>query len=104
MEIEKALGEMKRVSKNKGKILVADICAPEKWRTGFRKVISFMAKYIISGKKKHKGESRSRVLTVKEWKSLFDEFGFKIDRILEFPSKKDQEWKPKRTKISSKSC
>jgi FkbM family methyltransferase len=100
MEIEKALNEMKRVLKNKGRAVIADICAPEKWRTGFGKIISFVAKYIISGKKKHKGESKSRVLTVKEWKGLFDEFEFKLNRILEFSSKKDPEWKPKRVIFS----
>ncbi len=100
MKIEKALGEMKRVLKNNGRIVIADICAPERWRTGFGKVISFMAKYIISGKKKHKGESKSHVLTVKEWKKLLNKFEFKIDRILEFPSKKNPEWKPKRVIFS----
>jgi len=100
MEIEKALKGIKRVLKHRGKIVIADICAPEKWRTGFGKVISFMAKHIISGKRKHKGESKSRVLTVKEWKELFDKSDFKIDRILEFPSKKAPEWKPKRVIFS----
>jgi len=101
MEIEKALKEIRRILRNKGRIVVADICAPEKWRTSFGKVVSFMVKHIISGKRQHRGESESHVLTVKEWKELFGKFEFRINRILEFPSKEAPEWKPKRVIFSA---
>jgi len=102
MNIEQVLKEIKKVLKHYGKVVIADICAPEKWRSGFGKCISIISKYIIIRKTKYKSESKSCVLTVKEWEELFSKLGFKIERIKEFLNKNAPEWKPKRVIFSLK--
>jgi len=98
MEIERALKEFKRVLKTNGKVVIADICAPEKWRSTLGRIITPVMQFIIS--RKYKGEIKSKVLTVEEWKTIIEKSGLRVDKIIEFPGKRDPEWELKRIIIS----
>lgn len=100
MEIENALSEFKRVLKNDGKIVIAEICAPEKWRTLFGKIMAFFMQRIIS--RKYKGETKSKVITVQEWIELLEKLELSIDKVIEFPGRRDPQWELKRVLISIK--
>jgi len=100
MDIEKAISEFRRTLKPGGKIVIADICAPEKWRSPLGKMITPLMQFIIS--RKYKGEMKSKVLTVAEWKALIEKSGLKINDIVEFPGKREPEWEIKRVIISIK--
>jgi ubiquinone/menaquinone biosynthesis C-methylase UbiE len=98
MDIEKALKEFARVLKPNGKIVIADIAAPEKWRSLLGKIIMPIMQLMIS--RKYKGEIKSKVLTTNEWKNLIEKLNLKIVQIVEFPGKRDPEWELKRVIIS----
>lgn len=100
MEVEKALTEFKRVLKPEGKIVIADIAAPEKWRTLGGRIFSSLITLFLSLKGKYKGEAESKVLTVAEWKDLIGRMGLIIVQLKEFPGKKDPEWALKRVMLS----
>ncbi len=98
MKVEKALNEFKRVIKNNGRLVIADICAPDKWRTKIGKIIGFIFQKII--RRKYKGEKSSKVLTVQEWNGLLENLGLQCKEILEFPGKRDPNWELKRVILS----
>lgn len=100
MEIEKALKEFERIIKPKGLIVIADICAPMKWRSGFGKFLAFFFNRKL--KKKYKGELRSKVFTIEEWKELLNQLGFKINNLKEYFGKRDPNWELKRIIIAIK--
>lgn len=91
MNIEEAFGEFIRVLKPKGKIVIADIYAPEKWRGTLGKIIAPILQFTFRFSK-YKAETKSKVLTINEWKSLFEGLGLTIIEIVEFPGKKEPEW------------
>lgn len=98
MDIEKAISEFRRTLKPGGKIVIADICAPEKWRSPLGKIITPLMQFTIS--RKYKGEMKSKVLTVAEWKALIKKSGLRVDGIIEFPGKREPDWELKRIIIS----
>lgn len=95
------MNEFIRVLKPDGKIVIADICAPEKWRTLSGKILMFLV-LCLSVAKKHKGEAKSKVLTLNEWKKLLENMGLKIVKTKEFVGKKDPHWEMRRVIISAK--
>ncbi|HEC87655.1 MAG TPA: class I SAM-dependent methyltransferase [Thermoplasmatales archaeon] len=98
MDVMKAISEFKRVLKRDGKIVVADICAPEKWRSIPGRIITPFMQFMVS--RKYKGEMKSKVLTVEEWKTLLKKSGLTLDKIIEFPGKREPHWELKRVIIS----
>lgn len=98
MVIERALDEFKRVLKSDGLIVIADICVPKKWRTLFGKFLSFF--FLKMLKRKYKGEIKSKMFTINEWKELLNEKFFKIVNLREYHGKKDPNWELKRVIIA----
>jgi ubiquinone/menaquinone biosynthesis C-methylase UbiE len=91
MNINKALSEFIRVLKPKGKIVIADIYAPEKWRRALGKVVTPFLRFAFRFSK-YKAETKSRVLTINEWRTLLEGLGLTIIEIVQFPGKKEPEW------------
>jgi ubiquinone/menaquinone biosynthesis C-methylase UbiE len=91
MNINKALSEFIRVLKPKGRIVIADIYAPEKWRSALGKVITPFLRFAFRFGK-YKAETKSRVLTISEWRDLLEGLELTIIEIVEFPGKKEPEW------------
>ncbi len=91
MNINKALSEFTRVLKPKGRIVIVDIYAPEKWRSALGKVITPFLRFAFSFSK-YKAETKSKVLTINEWKALLEGLGLTIIEIVEFPGKKEPDW------------
>ncbi len=98
MDVEGALLEFERVLRPSGRIVIADICAPEKWRSLPGKIITPLMQFMIS--RKYKGEMKSKVLTVNEWKTLIEKLDLRIRSIVEFPGKREPEWEIKRVIMS----
>ncbi len=98
MKIEKALNEFKRVMKDNGRLVLADICAPEKWRTTIGKIFGFLSQALI--KRKYKGEKESKIFTTQEWKELLKRLGLKYKEITEYYGKRDANWELKRVILS----
>lgn len=99
MKIENALREFERVVTPGGRIVIADICAPEKWRTFFGKILVGGIMKVITARK-YKGEARSTVLTTREWQALFEKVGLTLVELQEFCGKKDPEWELRRVIFS----
>ena len=97
--IEKALGEFIRVLKPKGRIVIADIYAPEKWRSVFGNLMTPVFQFAFR-LRKYKAETKSKVLTMNEWRALLDGLGLNVIDIVEFPGKKDPEWEMGRAIIA----
>lgn len=91
MNINKALTEFIRVLKPKGRIVIADIYAPEKWRSALGKVITPFLRLAFRFSK-YKAERKSKVLTINEWRDLLEDLGLTIIEIVEFPGKKEPDW------------
>ncbi|MGB6874050.1 MAG: methyltransferase domain-containing protein [Dehalococcoidia bacterium] len=91
MNIDKALSEFIRVLKPKGKIVIADIYAPEKWRSALGKVMTPFLRFAFRFSK-YKAETKSRVLTINEWRALLKGLGLTIIEVVQFPGKKEPEW------------
>ncbi len=100
MDSEKALLEFERVLKPGGRIVIADICAPEKWRTFFGKIFVGGIMRVITAQK-YKGEARSTLLTTHEWEALLEKTGLTLLELQEFCGKKDPEWELKRIILSA---
>jgi ubiquinone/menaquinone biosynthesis C-methylase UbiE len=101
MDSEKALREFRRVSKPGGRIVIADICAPEKWRTFYGKIlVGGIMKMITT--RKYKGEARSTLLTTHEWEALLEKMGLRLLELQEFCGRKDPEWELKRIILSAR--
>jgi ubiquinone/menaquinone biosynthesis C-methylase UbiE len=90
-DIGKALAEFIRVLKPKGRIVIADIYAPEKWRSVLGKLIAPIFQFAFRFRK-YKAETKSNVLTINEWRTLLGRLGLTVIDIVEFPGKKDPQW------------
>jgi ubiquinone/menaquinone biosynthesis C-methylase UbiE len=90
-DIGKALAEFIRILKTKGRIVIADIYAPEKWRSVLGKLIAPVFQFAFRFRK-YKAETKSNVLTINEWRTLLGELGLTVIDIVEFPGKKDPQW------------
>jgi len=91
MNINKALSEFIRVLKPKGRLVIADIYAPEKWRSALGKVITPFLRFAFRFSK-YKAETKSKVLTINEWKALLEGLGLTIIEVVPFPGKKEPDW------------
>jgi ubiquinone/menaquinone biosynthesis C-methylase UbiE len=90
-DVGKALAEFIRVLKPNGRIVIADIYAPEKWRSVLGKIMAPVFQFAFRFRK-YKAETKSNVLTINEWRTLLGELGLNVIDILEFPGKKDPQW------------
>jgi ubiquinone/menaquinone biosynthesis C-methylase UbiE len=90
-DIEKALAEFIRVLRAKGRIVIADIYAPEGWRSMLGKVMAPVLQFAFRFRK-YKAETRSRVLTINEWRALLGRLGLTVISIAQFPGRKDPPW------------
>jgi len=90
-DIGKVLAEFIRVLKTKGRIVIADIYAPEKWRSVLGKLMAPVFQFAFRFRK-YKAETKSNVLTINEWRTLLGGLGLTVIDIVEFPGKKDPQW------------
>jgi ubiquinone/menaquinone biosynthesis C-methylase UbiE len=90
-DVGKALAEFIRVLKPNGRIVIADIYAPEKWRSVLGKIMAPVFQFAFRFRK-YKAETKSNVLTMNEWRTLLEGLGLTVIDILEFPGKKDPQW------------
>jgi ubiquinone/menaquinone biosynthesis C-methylase UbiE len=90
-DIEKALAEFIRVLKTKGRIIIADIYAPQGWRSGLGKIIAPVFQFAFRFRK-YRAEAKSKVLTINEWRALIGGLGLTVIDIVEFPGRKDPQW------------
>jgi ubiquinone/menaquinone biosynthesis C-methylase UbiE len=92
--IKSALDEFIRVLKQKGRICIVDLYAPEKWRSLPAKIIMPLFKLFFMRKKKTSAERESKLFTLEEWKNLVAEMGGVNIQILNFPNVNEPNWKP----------
>jgi len=90
-DVGKALAEFIRVLKPKGRIVIADIYAPEKWRGVLGKLMAPVFQFAFRFRK-YKAETKSKVFTINEWRTLLGGLGLTVIDIVEFPGKKDPGW------------
>jgi len=90
-DIGKALAEFIRVLKPKGRVVLADIYAPERWRSVLGKLMAPVFQFAFRFSK-YKAETKSKVLTINEWRTLLGGLGLTVIDIVEFPGKKDPHW------------
>ena len=90
-DVGKALAEFIRVLKPNGRIVIADIYAPEKWRSVLGKLMAPFFQFAFRFRK-YKAETKSNVLTINEWRTLLEGLGLTVIDIVEFPGKKDPQW------------
>jgi len=90
-DIGKSLAEFIRVLKTKGRIVIADIYAPGKWRSVLGKLMAPVFQFAFRFRK-YKAETKSKVLTINEWRTLLGGLGLTVIDIVEFPGKKDPQW------------
>jgi ubiquinone/menaquinone biosynthesis C-methylase UbiE len=98
-DVGKALAEFIRVLKPNGRIVIADIYAPEKWRSVLGKIMAPVFQFAFRFRK-YKAETKSNVLTMNEWRTLLEGLGLTVIDILEFPGKKDPQWEIARAIIA----
>jgi ubiquinone/menaquinone biosynthesis C-methylase UbiE len=98
-DIVKALAEFVRVLKPEGRIVIADIYAPEKWRSVLGKLMAPVFQFAFRFRK-YKAETKSNVLTINEWRTLLGGLGLTVIDIVEFPGKKDPQWEMGRAIIA----
>jgi len=99
-EIKNTLSEFMRVLKLKGRVVIVDLYAPEKWRSLPAKIIMPLFKLFFMRKKKMGAEKESKLLTLEEWKTLVKEIGGKNIQIDKFSNIGEPEWKPGKMIIS----
>jgi ubiquinone/menaquinone biosynthesis C-methylase UbiE len=92
--IEGSLRESMRVLKPKGRVVIVDLYAPERWRSLSAKIVMPIFKLLFMRKKEMSAEKRSKLLTLEEWKSQAMEIGGKEAKIENFPHVDEPEWKP----------
>jgi ubiquinone/menaquinone biosynthesis C-methylase UbiE len=90
-DIRKALVEFARVLKPNGRIVITDIYAPEGWRSVPGKLVAPIFQFAFRFRK-YKAETKSKVLTINEWRTLLGGLGLTVNDIVEFPGKKDPQW------------
>jgi ubiquinone/menaquinone biosynthesis C-methylase UbiE len=98
--IEVALREFMRVLKPKGRVVIVDLYAPERWGSLAARIVMPIFKLLFMRKKEMKAEKRSKILTLEEWKSQAMEIGGKEVIIENFPHIDEPEWKPGKMIIS----
>lgn len=99
-DIKSALSEFMRVLKSRGKVVIVDLYAPEKWRSLPAKIIMPIFRLFFMRKKEMKAEKESKLFTLEEWKTLAIEIGGKDIQIQKFPNMSEPEWKPGKMIIS----
>ena len=90
-DIGRALAEFDRVLKPKGRIVIADIYAPERWRSVPGKLMAPVFQFTFRFRK-YKAETKSKVFTISEWRTLLGGLGLTVIDVVEFPGKKDPQW------------
>jgi ubiquinone/menaquinone biosynthesis C-methylase UbiE len=90
-DIEKALAEFIRVLRTKGRIVIADIYAPEVWRSVPGRVMAAVLRFAFRFRK-YKAETKSEVLTINEWRAVLGRLGLTVINIVQFPGRKDPQW------------
>ena len=98
--IERALSEFMRVLKPRGRVVITDLYAPERWRSLSAKIVMPIFKLLFMRKKEMKAEKRSKLLTLEEWKTQAMEIEGKEVKIENFPHIGEPEWKPGKMIIS----
>jgi ubiquinone/menaquinone biosynthesis C-methylase UbiE len=98
--IKNALNEFIRVLKPKGRVVIVDLYAPEKWKSLPAKIIMPLFKLFFMRKKKMGAEKESKLFTLEEWKTLITEMGGINIQILNFPNINESNWKPGKMIIS----
>jgi ubiquinone/menaquinone biosynthesis C-methylase UbiE len=98
--IERALSEFMRVLRPRGRVVITDLYAPERWRSLSAKIVMPIFKLLFTRKKEMKAEKRSKLLTLEEWKTQAMEIGGREVKIENFPNIDEPEWKPGKIIIS----
>jgi len=92
--VEVALREFMRVLKPKGRVVVVDLYAPERWRSLSAKIVMPIFKLLFMRKKEMKAEKQYKLLTLEEWKTQAIKIGGKEVNIKNFLHIDEPKWKP----------
>jgi ubiquinone/menaquinone biosynthesis C-methylase UbiE len=98
--VERALREFMRVLKPRGRVVIVDLYAPERWGSLSAKIVMPIFKLLFIRKKEMRAEKRSKLLTLEKWKTKAMEIGGKEIKIENFPHIDEPEWKPGKMIIS----
>jgi len=90
MNVRKTLREFVRVLKPKGRIVVVDVCAPERWRTLYGRIFVTIYCFLLMCKGS-KADAKTEMYTKKGWEALVVELRGTHVQFKEFPNK-GNEW------------